>query len=444
MCSGAILPKVMRFAMPLMISTTLQVLFGAVDMAVVGRFVGSSALAAVGATTPVINLLINLFSGLSVGTNVLVAQAIGAHHQEDISSTVHTSIFVSLLIGCFLALTGWIISPVLLKAMDTPAEVLDQAVLYIRIYFLGMPVLLLYNFGSAILRAVGDTKRPMYFLTIAGVVNVVMNLFFVVVLRMDVAGVAIATLISQTISSLLVMRCLMHTDAAYRLDLRRLRIHWDKLARIVRIGLPAGIQSSLFSISNILVQSSINSFGAAAIAANTAAQNIDSLICVNFANALSQASLSFVSQNAGAKNYRRVDRTVLICAVLAVTGTTLLSSFAYLFGAQLLSFYTSEAEVVAIGLRRMGIMAVTRFLNGAMNIFSGALRGLGYGTLPAAVSLTSVCGLRILWIYTAFAAWPTLEMLWFTYPLTWGTTAVCLGICFMVIRRKFPKTDAQE
>jgi len=444
MCNGAILPKIMRFALPLTLSATLQMLFNSVDMAVVGRFVGSNALASVGATTPVINLLVGLFTGFSAGTNVLVAQAIGSRHEEDIDGAVHTSILTSLLMGCFLAVLGWIIAPLLLNFMDTPAEVFDQALTYIRIYFLSMPALLLYNFGAAILRAVGDTKRPLYFLTIAGVINVVLNLLFVVILRMEVAGVAVATLISQTFSTVFVMRSLLFTDAVYRVDPRRLRIQKDKLTLIVRIGLPAGIQSSLFSISNVLVQSSINSFGAATIAANTAAQNVDSLVCVNFANALSQASLSFVSQNAGAKNYKRVDRVVTLCAVLAVVGTTALGLLAYTFGRQLLGIYLSEAEVIAIGLRRMGIMAVTRFLNGLMNVFSGALRGLGYGTLPAMVSLAGVCGLRILWLYTAYAAWPTLEMLWFTYPLSWGFTAICLGICFIIIRHRSSKTGAQE
>ena len=442
MCSGAILPKVMRFALPLTLSSTLQMLFNSIDMAVVGRFVGSNALASVGATTPVINLLVGLFTGFSAGTNVLVAQAVGSRHEEDIDGAVHTSILTGILIGCFLAAFGWFISPVLLTFMDTPAEVMEQALVYIRIYFLGMPALLLYNFGAAILRAVGDTRRPLYYLTISGAVNVVLNLFFVIVLQMDVAGVAVATLISQAISTVLVMRSLLAADAAYRVSFRRLRIQRDKLSLIVRIGLPAGIQSSLFSISNVLVQSSINSFGAATIAANTAAQNVDSLVCVNFANALSQASLSFVSQNAGAKNYARVDRVVTLCAVLATVGTTVLGLLAYLFGEQLLGIYITESAVIAIGLRRMGIMAVTRFLNGLMNVFSGALRGLGYGTLPAMVSLAGVCGLRILWLYTAFAAWPTLEMLWFTYPLSWGFTAVCLGICFIVIRRRASRAGA--
>ena len=444
MCTGAILPKVMRFTMPLMLSTTLQMLFSTVDMAVVGRFVGSNALAAVGATNPVVNLLVGLFTGLSGGTNVVVARAMGSHHEEEVDGAVHTSVLLGFLCGCALAVIGWIISPILLTAMDTPAEVFDQALLYIRIYFLGMPALLLYNFGAAVLRAVGDTKRPLYFLTFSGIINVVMNLIFVIVFHMDVEGVAIATLISQTASTVLVLRCLITTDSVYRLDLRRLRIQRDKLVQIARIGIPAGIQSSLFSISNLLIQSSLNSYGATVIAANTAGQNIDSLICVNFANSLSQASLSFVSQNAGAKKYRRVDRVTLICTVLAVAGTTALGAFAYIFGEQLLGIYTTEAEVIAVGIRRLGIMAVTRFLNGLMNVFSGALRGLGYGSLPAMVSLAGVCGLRILWLYTAYAAWPSLEMLWGTYPLTWGVTSVALGICYLVIRRKFPKTEAEE
>jgi len=441
MCSGPILSKVLLFALPLMLSTLLQLLFNAVDMVVVGRFTGSDALAAVGATGSLTNLLVCVFMGISVGTNVLVARYYGARDVRNVSEAVHTSIAISLIFGVFLAVAGFFIAPAMLKLMGTPAEVLDQAVLYIRIYFLGMPVNILYNFGSAVMRAVGDTKRPLYFLTVAGVTNVVLNLIMVIVFHMGVAGVAIATVISQAVSAVLVVYCLMRSDSIYQLHLRRLRVHMDKFLEILKIGLPAGLQSAMFSISNVLIQSSINSFGAAAIAGNVASSNIEGMAISTFAGAIYQANISFTSQNVGAKKYGRLDRVTRTCMTLGAVGSILLGILTWLLGRPLLGIYSTDPEVIDFGMRRMMIMALTHFLATMMDCMVGSLRGIGYSIQPMIVSIVGVCGVRVLWIFTVFAAFRTPEVLYMSYPITWGLTAVVHMITFAVLRRRLPKTD---
>ena len=354
MTNGPLLGKIVRFAIPLAISGILQLLFNAADIIVVGRFSGSQALAAVGSTSALINLIVNLFIGLSVGTNVLVAQSYGAGNQKDLQDTVHTSVLSSLIFGCIVLVVGISLSAPMLELMGTPEEVLDQACLYMRIYFIGMPASLLYNFGAAILRAVGDTQRPLYFLFIAGVVNVVLNLFFVIGFHLDVAGVAIATVISQCISAGLVLLCLVKSHAPYQVNLRHLRIKKDKLLGMVKIGLPAGIQGCSFSISNVLIQSSINSFGAVAMAGNTAASNIEGFVSTAM-DAFCQAALSFTGQNVGAGKLKRVNRILPLCVAL-VTGTGLVLGIgAYLLGPQLLGIYSTGAEVIAFGMKRMAI-----------------------------------------------------------------------------------------
>ena len=323
MCSGPLPGKIIRFAFPLMLSGILQRLFNAADIVVVGRFSGSEALAAVGSTGSLINLLVNVFIGLSIGTNVLAARYIGAQDAKNLSETVHTSILLSLVSGTILIFVGFFFAKPLLTLMGSPAEVLDQAALYMKIYFAGMPVNMLYNFGSAVLRALGDTKRPLYFLMIAGVVNVCLNLIFVIVFHMGVAGVAIATVASQLVSAVLVTICLIRADGPYRLDPKRLHIHKDKLIAMIKIGLPAGLQGAIFSISNVLIQSSINSFGAIAMAGNTAAGNIEGFIYTSM-NALYQANLSFTSQNLGARKYSRLNRiSVICCLMVTVVGLTM-------------------------------------------------------------------------------------------------------------------------
>lgn len=440
MCSGPLLGKIIRFAFPLMLSGILQLLFNAADIVVVGRFSGSEALAAVGSTGSMINLLVNVFIGLSIGTNVLVARYIGAQDAKNISETVHTSVLLSLIFGVILVFVGLFFSKPLLLLMGSPPEVIDQAALYMRIYFAGMPVNMLYNFGSAVLRALGDTKRPLYFLMIAGVVNVVLNLFLVIVFHMGVAGVAIATVVSQAISAVLVTICLVRADGPYRLYLKRLRIHKDKLFSMVRIGLPAGLQGAIFSISNVLIQSSINSFGAIAMAGNTAAGNIEGFIYTSM-NAFYQANLSFTSQNMGARKYSRIGRITLICCGLVTVVGFVMGSGAYLVGESLLSIYSSDAEVIAYGIRRLAKIAAPYFICGLMDCMVGSMRGMGYSLVPMIVSLTGACGLRVLWIFTVFAADRTLDTLYLSYPISWSVTFIAHLICFILVRRKMPRTD---
>ena len=441
MCDGPLLSKILLFSVPLMMSGILQLLFNAADIIVVGRFAGSSALAAVGSTSSLINLLINVFVGLSVGVNVLVAKYYGGQREKDMSETVHTAVLTSLLSGLFLVLLGGIAARPLLHLMGTPDDVLDQAVLYMRIYFLGMPVLMVYNFGAAILRAIGDTRRPLYFLFMAGVVNVALNLFFVIGLGMGVDGVGWATVISEHVSALLVLKSLMEAPGALKLNLKELRIHPKKLKRIVKIGLPAGMQGAIFSISNVLIQSSVNSFGSIAMAGNTASANIEGFVYTAM-NAVYQTNLSFTSQNLGGRKYSRINRIMYIClAVVTVVGITL-GITAVLAGDLLLGIYSSDAQVLRYGMLRLEIICGTYFLCGIMDCMVGSLRGLGYSVIPMFVSLTGACGFRVLWVFTVFAAYRSLDVLYLSYPVSWAITAIAHMITFRKIRRKIPRQDA--
>ena len=441
MCDGPLLSKILLFSVPLMMSGILQLLFNAADIIVVGRFAGSSALAAVGSTSSLINLLINVFVGLSVGVNVLVAKYYGGQREKDMSETVHTAVLTSLLSGLFLVILGGIAARPLLHLMGTPDDVLDQAVLYMRIYFLGMPVLMVYNFGAAILRAIGDTRRPLYFLFMAGVVNVALNLFFVIGLGMGVDGVGWATVISEHVSALLVLKSLMAAPGALKLNLKELRIHPKKLKRIVKIGLPAGMQGAIFSISNVLIQSSVNSFGSIAMAGNTASANIEGFVYTAM-NAVYQTNLSFTSQNLGGRKYSRINRIMYIClAVVTVVGITL-GITAVLAGDLLLGIYSSDAQVLRYGMLRLEIICGTYFLCGIMDCMVGSLRGLGYSVIPMFVSLTGACGFRVLWVFTVFAAYRSLDVLYLSYPVSWAITAIAHMITFRKIRRKIPRQDA--
>ena len=441
MCDGPLLSKILLFSVPLMMSGILQLLFNAADIIVVGRFAGSSALAAVGSTSSLINLLINVFVGLSVGVNVLVAKYYGGQREKDMSETVHTAVLSSLLSGLFLVILGGIAARPLLHLMGTPDDVLDQAVLYMRIYFLGMPVLMVYNFGAAILRAIGDTRRPLYFLFMAGVVNVALNLFFVIGLGMGVDGVGWATVISEHVSALLVLKSLMEAPGALKLNLKELRIHPKKLKRIVKIGLPAGMQGAIFSISNVLIQSSVNSFGSIAMAGNTASANIEGFVYTAM-NAVYQTNLSFTSQNLGGRKYSRINRIMYIClAVVTVVGITL-GITVVLAGDLLLGIYSSDAQVLRYGMLRLEIICGTYFLCGIMDCMVGSLRGLGYSVIPMFVSLTGACGFRVLWVFTVFAAYRSLDVLYLSYPVSWAITAIAHMITFRKIRRKIPRQDA--
>ena len=443
MTTGALLPKVLAFSGPLILMGVLQLLYNAADIIVVGRFAGSQSQAAVGSTGSLINLLVNVFMGLSVGTSVLVARYYGAGDVSRVQKGVHTSITVALVSGVAVGAFGLILAKPLLRMMDSPEDVIDLAALYIRIYFAGMPANMLYNFGAAILRAVGDTKRPLYYLSLAGLVNVLLNLLLVIVFHMGVAGVAIATVASQLISAVLVIRCLMHTSTAIHLNLRRLRIDGPSLREIVRVGLPAGLQGSIFSISNVLIQTSVNSFGSIAMAGNTNASNLEGFVYTAM-NAIHQADITFASQNYGARKFDRVRRVLWCClGTVAVIGLGMGLLFV-LLDRELLSIYNGAEEVIAFGLRRMLIILPTYFLCGLMDVMVGQLRGVGYSVMPMIVSLTGACALRVVWILTLFQIpeYHTLEVLYLSYPVSWAVTFAVHMACYLLIARK--KLAAEE
>ena len=435
MCHGPLFGKLIRFSIPLVLSGILQLLFNAADIIVVGRFAGSQSLAAVGSTSSLINLLVNLFLGLSVGANVLVGRYYGAKDGKHLQQTIHTSILLSLVSGTFLAILGILIVRPLLELMGTPEDVLGLAALYMRIYFVGMPVVLLYNFASAILRAVGDTRRPLLYLSGAGCLNIVLNLFFVIVLHMDVAGVALATVISQCLSAALLFRCLMKMDGDCRLYPSRLHIHKQELIRILQVGLPAGIQSSIFSVSNVLIQASVNSFGTIAIAGNAASSNLENFIYIAM-NAMYQTALSFTSQNYGGGQHRRIGQILRRCWGMVTAIGIILGGLVWIFGRPLLGIYTTESEVIDYGMIRLGIITRTYFLCGLMDVTVGSLRGLGYSMMPTIVSLIGACGLRILWGYTVFAMDHSLQTLYISYPVSWILTFTIHAVCYLIFARK--------
>lgn len=437
MVRGPILVKMLRFTLPLMLSSILQLLFNAADIIVVGKFAGDNSLAAVGSNTALISLLTNLFIGLSIGANVVVARYFGGRRQRELSDAVHTTMTLSLISGVVLTGIGAVLSRYFLIWMGTPDEVLPLATEYLRIYFLGMTGMMVYNFGGAILRAVGDTRRPLYYLAFSGCVNVGLNLVFVIALDMDVAGVGAATAISQWISAILILRCLMREQSGIRLELRRLRLHGDKVMAILRIGLPAGVQGIIFSITNVLVQASVNSFGATVVAGSSAAANIEGFIYFAM-NSFYQATISFTSQNVGAKRIKRIDKILGRGELCVVIVGLVMGGLAVLFGRQLLSIYTSSDIVIDAGMERLRIIAMTYALGGAMDVMVGALRGMGYSIVPMIVTLVGVCGLRVFWILTIFQmpAFHTVEMLFLTYPLTWVVTLCGHIITFFIARKK--------
>lgn len=438
MCNGPLFGKMLIFTLPLMLSGILQLLFNAADVIVVGRFAGNEALAAVGSTGALTNLLVNLFIGLSVGANVLVARYYGAKAQDEVSQTVHTSVMISLLGGVFLAIIGIALARPLLLLMDTPENVIEHSVLYMRIYFLGMPIMLLFNFGSAILRAIGDTRRPLFYLTIAGIVNVCLNLWFVIGFHMGVAGVALATILAQCVSTALILRCLLQSDGCFRLQLSRLQINWDKFGKIAAIGLPAGIQGSLFSISNVLIQSSVNSFGAIAMAGNTAGANVEGFVYTAM-NSVHQTAVSFTSQNLGGRRFERINKILVECIFFVTAIGLVMGNGAVLFGEQILGLYSSDQEVIAYGLQRMAVICTTYFLCGIMDVMVGSIRGLGYALMPMIVSLMGACVFRVVWICTVFQWNRTLHTLYLSYPVSWTLTALVHVVCFIIVRKRLGK-----
>lgn len=439
MCNGRILGKMLRFAMPLMLSSMLQLLFNAADLVVIGKYGKEYGVSAVGSNAALINLLTNLFIGLSVGTNVLVARYYGAKNQEELSETVHTSMLLSLISGLVLTVVGVIFARDFLALMKVPDEVIGLGTTYLRIYFLGMPAMMVYNFGGAILRATGDTKRPLYFLMAAGVINVGLNLLLVIVCGLDVAGVGIATVVSQTISATLIVICLLQNKGAIRLELSKLRITKAKLSDILKIGVPAGLQGVIFALSNVVIQSSVNLFGPDVIDGNSAAQNIEGFVYFSM-NAFHHATLSFTSQNIGGRRYDRVGKILLRGQLCAIVSGLIVGYSAIFAGKFLLSFYVDSLTAIDAGITRLKIISGTYILCGIMDVMVGSIRGIGYTILPTIVSLIGACALRLLWLATVFqiSTYHTINTVYMSYPITWSVTIIAHVICYVIIKRKNP------
>ena len=441
MLEGPLVPSIVRYTIPIILTSLLQLLFNAADLVVVGRFCGSVSVAAVGSTGAITNLLVNFFIGLSVGAGVGVAHGLGSREDTAVSNTVHTALPTAIFSGLFLTVIGVAFSKAFLRMMGTPDNVLPLSAVYMQIYFGGITFSMVYNFCAAILRAAGDTKSPLLYLTIAGVVNVILNIFFVTVLHMNVAGVALATTLSQGISAALVTRALTRRTDACRLYLRKMRFHKPQLVKMLRIGLPAGIQSSLFSISNVLIQSSVNSFGDVFMSGSAASANIEGFVYVSL-NAFHQTAVNFIGQNAGARQYRRVYRTLWIClGCVTVVGISF-GFAAWSFGRQLLSIYiTDSQQAIEYGMVRLGYICLPYFLCGLMDVSTGALRGLGASVIPMIISILGVCGLRIFWIYTIFQVYHTPECLFFSYTVSWVITFLFQITAFFLVCRRFPQDE---
>ena len=449
MCHGPLLKKIITYSLPLIFTGLLQLLYNAADIIVVGRFASSTALAAVGSTSSLVNLTVNLFLGLSVGVSVAVAQHYGAKNYTEVSETIHTAFSLSLILGVIVGTFGFFASRTMLEWMDSPAEVLEQSALYLRIFFLSIPASMVYNFGASILRAVGNTRQPLYYLSIAGVINVILNLVLVIRFHLGVAGVAIATVISQYISAGLIILCLMRTEGCLQFHPKQLALKPDKVWAILRIGLPAGLQSTVFSISNVLIQSSINSFGALAMAGSAAASNLEGFIYTAM-NAISQAALAFVGQNVGGRQYHRIHRITWIClSVVFLVGVVMSAAFLAADQFLLEIYLPDDPAAVEYGIQRMFMVNTVYFFMGFIDVMVASMRGMGSSFTPMVVVLCGACGLRIVWIYTIFAANRTLEMLYLSYPASWIVTfLVELAFYFVVYRRLMARhkgeTELQE
>lgn len=433
MCEGSIAKKLILFTAPLIFSGILQLLYNAADIIVVGRFAGKNSLAAVGSTASLINLITNLFIGLSSGISVITARAFGSGNKESVSRAAGTSAALGIVCGMIIMIFGFFTSKRLLLLMECPPEVVDLAAIYMKIFFLGSPGNMVYNFAGAILRAMGDTKRPLYYLTAAGIVNVVLNLVFVIAFKMDVAGVALATIISQYISAFLVMKCLIKSEKL--ISRTNLKIHKPEFLGILKIGLPAGLQGICFSLSNVVIQSSINSFGADVMAGNAAASSLEGFVYMAM-NAFHHGAVTFVGQNFGAGNIKRIKKGIFVIFGLVSIVGLVLGNGVILFSTPLLSIYNKEKEVIAMGALRLVYVASLYFLCGIMDSIVGVLRGLGHAMVPMIISLFGACVFRIIWIYTIFAEIRTLEMLLVSYPVSWLLTAAAQLVYYKIVTKK--------
>lgn len=435
MCNGTLMDKLISFSIPLMLSGILQLMFNAVDIIVVGRFAGSESLAAVGSTTALINVFTNLFIGISLGSNVLAARYYAAGKEREMSETVHSSLTLALISGILMAFAGLFFSRTALEWMGTPDDVIDLAALYMKIYFIGMPFFMLYNYGAAILRAVGDTKRPLLFLVVSGLVNAGLNMIFVICFHMAVEGVAIATVISQLLSCIMVLTCLYRTQGCYQFRFSKLGLKSIYVLQIFQVGIPAGIQSTVINFSNVLLQSSVNSFGSIAMAGYTAANNIFGFLYTSV-NSVTQACMSFTSQNYGVKKTKRMDRVLVDCIILSILIATVMGGAFYVFGPQILSVYNKEPDVIKSGMEILSFTTLTYFLCGIMDLFPGAMRGMGHSGVPMILSIIGTVGTRIFWIYVVFPRNRALDVLFISYPVSWGLTIAMQVCCFIIVRRK--------
>ena len=435
MCNGTLMDKLIVFAVPLMISGVLQLMFNAVDIIVVGQYSGSQSLAAVGSTTALIAIFTNLFIGISLGANVLAARFYAAGQDREMSETVHTSILVAMLSGVAMAFVGVGMARWALEVMATPDDVIDLSTLYMRIYFLGMPFFMLYNYGAAILRAVGDTRRPLLFLIVAGITNAMLNVILVVKFHMAVEGVAIATVVSQLISCILVLRCLYQSESSYQLRFSKLRMNVSYLGQIFQVGIPAGIQSVVINFSNAMLQSSVNSFGSTAMAGYTAANNLLGFLYASV-NSVTQACMSFTSQNYGVGKFKRMDRVLIDCAIISVVFAGTLGTIFYVFGSEILQIYTKDPEVIKAGMEIISITTIPYFLCGIMDLFPGAMRGMGRSGVPMILSIIGTVGTRIVWIYGIFPLHRSLFVLFISYPGSWLITIAMQVICFFIVRKQ--------
>ena len=443
MTHGSLFNKIVIFTIPIMLSGILQLLFNAADVIVVGRYAGKEALAAVGSTSSLINLMLNLFIGFAVGANVCAAQYYGANHEKDVSKTLHTSAAFSLICGVVLIIAGLILAEPMLLLMGSPDDVIDLAVLYVKLYFLGAPATVIYNFLAGILRASGDTKHPLYFLTAAGIINVALNLLFVIKFDMSVAGVAIATVISQYISGALLIIFLMRKEDCLKLKLKEIKIDKKILSRIIRIGLPAGIQGAVFSISNVVIQSAVNSFGSSFIAGSSAASSIEGFVYISM-NSVAQSCVTFTGQNYGAGDEKRVKKVLFQCVTFVFFVGLIIGNLVVYFARPLLSIYTDSAESIEAGVVRLTWVCTCYFLCGIMDVLTSSLRGIGKSTLPMVFSILGACASRLVWISTYFRIHPTEDVLFFSYPGSWALTIICHAVCFVLCYNAWVKKKYSE
>ena len=438
MTKGPFLKKILKFSLPLMFTGLLQMIYNTADVIVVGRFAGGTALAAVGATGSLVNLILNIFLGMSMGSGVMTAKYIGARDEDSVKRCVHSAMLLSILSGVFVAIFGFIFSEQLLVMMDSPEDVLPLSTLYLKIFFLGAPAGMVFNFGASIVRATGDTKKPLIILSVSGIINIVLNLFLVIKFNLSVAGVAIATIVSQYISATVIVIVLLKMQNACKLDPKKLRFHKEELKRILFVGIPAGIQNSLFSVSNVIIQTTVNSFGSVAMAGIAAGSNIDSLI-YTCTNAISQTTMTFSSQNNGAKKYENFNKVYFRCVALTIAIGCSMGVLGVIFKEALIGIFSTDPAVIEVGALRLAMILPTYFLCSLMDVTGGQLRGMGKSFLPMIVTLLGACGLRILWIFTLYPTNPTLEFLYWAYPISWGITFLVLFVCYFIVRKQIMK-----